>query len=79
MNPAERGMVLRKLEKIEEGQRLTNRQLNTIREYVKGLEADNEAIIRRMVALGKENEKILKELDHQSRMVEQLVRRGGRG
>lgn len=79
MNPAEKGMILRKLENIEDGQRLTRRQLNTIREHVKGLEADNEAIIRRMVALGKENEKILKELDHQSRMVEQLVRRGSRG
>ena len=43
---------------------------------LEGLEADNDALMRRMVGLGEENLKLRKELEHQSRMIEQLIRRG---
>lgn len=46
---------------------------------LEGLEADNEAILRRMVGLGAENAKLMKLVEQQSLMIEQLLRRGGRG
>lgn len=72
MSPSEKAMILRKLEKME-GE--MTRQAKAIR----ALEVNEELMSRRMKAVDKENVRLKKRADQQALMVDQLLKRGGRG